>query len=233
MSDAPTPVPEDLKDSPLGQVWNGPVSTIAAVDVQVAAPELRDPAVLERHRIYCELLMTLVARFWNGNNKGPLGHYPWRKEQRINAAESSAPFRYRGDCLKALDDNRINWDRYLGHNIACLAVDGRGEIIDFDFNHNHVFRSSVEHAEARVARRLFSLTNINDTWVTGDRIPGKSRAFSLQDVVIYTSLESCAQCSGIMSLARVKQVVYLQNDPGQYRVGNLMFNLAGTDQHGP
>src|ERR1700743_2253961 len=36
-----------------------------------------------------------------------------------------------------------------------------------------------------------------------------------------------------MALARVNQVVYLQNDPGQYRVGNLMFNLAGKDSHGP
>jgi hypothetical protein len=32
-----------------------------------------------------------------------------------------------------------------------------------------------------------------------------------------------------MSLGRVKQVVYLQHDPGTYRVGNIMFNLAGRD----
>ena len=45
---------------------------------------------------------------------------------------------------------RVNWDRYLGHNIACIAVDGNGEIIDFDFNHNDFFRSSAEHAESRI-----------------------------------------------------------------------------------
>src|SRR5262249_60937833 len=49
------------------------------------------------------------------------------------------------------------------------------------------------------------------------------------DVTLYTSLESCAQCSGVMSLGRVRQVVYLQYDPGTYRVGNIMFNLAGRD----
>jgi tRNA(Arg) A34 adenosine deaminase TadA len=228
-------IPKDLEGSPLGSLWDDPVHSIATLDVLQAARELNDPIVLERHRIYCELLMALVARFWNGNNRGPIGLYPWREAQRQPGQGSGGNFRYRGDCLDTHvpDPNRVNWDRYLGHNIACLAVDGRGEIIDFDFNHNHIFRSSVEHAESRVARRLFSLTNINDTWHTGDRIPGKSRAFSLQDVTIYTSLESCAQCSGIMSLARVKQVVYLQNDPGQYRVGNIMFNLAGEDQHGP
>ena len=97
--------------------------------------------------------------------------------------------------------SRVNWDRYLGHNIACIAVDGNGEIIDFDFNHNDFFRSSAEHAESRMVRRLFSLTDIFDSWKTG-RVPGKPRAASLTKVTLYTSLESCAQCSGVMSLAR-------------------------------
>ncbi len=48
-------------------------------------------------------------------------------------------------------------DRYLGHNIACIAVDENGSILDFDFNHNELFNSSAEHAEARLVRRLFSL----------------------------------------------------------------------------
>ena len=139
-------------------------------------------------------------------------------------------FRYRGDYFgSGYDRNRIEWDRYIGHNIACLAVDGDGQIIDFDFNHNDIFRSSAEHAEARLVRRLFSLTDIANSWKVGQPVPGKSRAFSLEQVTIYTSLESCAQCSGIMSLGRVKQVVYLQTDPGTYVVGNIMHNLAGRD----
>jgi len=32
-----------------------------------------------------------------------------------------------------------------------------------------------------------------------------------------------------MSLGRVKQVVYLQNDPGAYRIGYIMYNLAGVE----
>ena len=45
-------------------------------------------------------------------------------------------------------------------------------------------------------------------------------------VTIYTSLESCAQCSGVMTLASCLRVVYLQSDPGQYLVGNLLYNLS-------
>jgi hypothetical protein len=48
----------------------------------------------------------------------------------------------------------------------------------------------------------------------------------LNNVTIYTSLESCAQCAGIMALGKVKRIVYLQADPGQFLVGNLLFNLA-------
>jgi tRNA(Arg) A34 adenosine deaminase TadA len=131
------------------------------------------------------------------------------------------------------DPQRISWDRYLGHNIACLAVDGNGEVIDFDFNHNDLFRSSAEHAEARIVRRLFSLSNLMDDWKTGSRLPRKTPAFALKDVTIYTSLESCAQCSGVMSLGRVKEVVYLQNDPGAYRIGNIIYNLAGREAAPP
>src|SRR5262249_21750789 len=106
------------------------------------------------------------------------------------------------------------------------AVDGNGEIIDFDFNHNDLFRSSAEHAESRMVRRLFSLTDIFDTWRTGQPIAKKPKAASLNEVTLYTSLESCAQCSGVMSLAGVKQIVYLQNDFTAYKIGNIMYHLA-------
>lgn len=234
-SGTPPSPPADLSPgSPLALLWNHPIREIAVTDLKKVAPELEQPEVKERHRIYAGLLSALICRFWNGNNKGPVGIYPWREKQRgRQVSESPIAFHYHGDTITDPDANRVNWDRYLGHNIACLAVDATGEIIDFDFNHNQVMRSTVEHAESRLVRRLFSLTNVFDSWQTGARIPGKSASFSLTGITIYTSLESCAQCSGIMALGRVKQVVYLQGDPGQYRVGNLMFNLAGKDSSKP
>ena len=163
-------------------------------------------------------------RFWNGNKRGPLGTYPLRAQAEGSGA--STPARYRGDMIENPGGLRVNWDRYLGHNIACIAVDGNGDIIDFDFNHNDFFRSSAEHAESRMVRRLFSLTDIFDSWRTGSERNDKPRAASLNDVTLYTSLESCAQCSGVMSLAGVKQIVYLQNDFTAFMIGNIMYNLA-------
>jgi tRNA(Arg) A34 adenosine deaminase TadA len=228
-----TPLPKGIHpEDPLAQYWAKNVSHL--VDVTLP-PEISSDAVQERHRIFSLLLMALIVRFWNGNNNGPCGVYPGRENQKAPGQNPDADsFRYRGDLNQSDDPQRVSWDRYLGHNIACLAVDGKGEVMDFDFNHNNFFRSSAEHAESRIVRRLFSLTDLADNWKTGQPIPGRSRAFALKDVTIYTSLESCAQCSGVMSLGRVKQVVYLQNDPGAYRIGNIMYNLAGHEdlKHG-
>jgi tRNA(Arg) A34 adenosine deaminase TadA len=190
---------------PLAQYWDKPVSQLCALaDTPISQEDQ------ERHRIYSLLLMSLVSYFWNGNKHGEDGTYPWRAKQRRPDGV------YRGG-------------RYLGHNIACLAVDGDGLIIDFDFNHNEIFSSSVEHAESRLVRRIFSLTQLYDDRLVRhpDDPPRDTNYLNiLSKVTIYTSLESCAQCSGIMALGKVKSIVYLQPDPGQFCVGNIMYNLT-------
>jgi tRNA(Arg) A34 adenosine deaminase TadA len=227
LAQASRPLPAGFDaQKPMIENWNKTLSEIAEVNLRLDANELDEPAVRERHRIYCYLLMKLIHRFWNGNKHGPFGRYPQREQQREVAQLLQEPGRYRGDMIDNPDGHRINWDRYLGHNIACLAVDGNGEIIDFDFNHNDFFRSSAEHAESRMVRRLFSLTDIFDTWRTGRSSSGSPRNASLNDITLYTSLESCAQCSGVMSLANIKQVIYLQNDFTTYKIGNIMYKLA-------
>lgn len=175
----------------------------------------------ERHTLFSLMVMALVSRYFNGNKLGSGGEYPWRDKQRLaNQIYRGAP--------RIAGTNEYGYD-YLGHNIAAIAVDGRGEIIDFDFNHNELLDSSVEHAESRLVRRVFSLSRIYDTWDVQPK-DAKSTSYGnvLNNVTIYTSLESCAQCSGIMTLGQVKEVVYLQTDPGQYRIGDMMFNLAGS-----
>lgn len=164
----------------------------------------------ERHTMYSLLTMALVAGYWNGNKRGPDGEYPWRPKQRDNSG------RYIGG-------------NYLGHNIACIGIDGKGHVIDFDFNHNDLLNSSVEHAESRLIRRVFSLTQIYDDWATRGSYPSlQAIPYStvLSDVTVYTSLESCSQCSGIMALGSVKEVVFLQRDPGQNSIGNILRNLS-------
>lgn len=250
------PVPPGL--SPF---WNGTVEQFAELQPNVFSPE-----EAERHRIYSLLLLNMIYNKWNGNKYGEVGDYgAWRKSQEIGTTADGQKI-YRGGS-------------YLGHNIAALAVDAEGRIIDFDFNHNQVFDSTVEHAESRLVRRVFSLNQVYDPWFALDAdqstpaAPEGARraqrrhlrrslyatavterpvsprtalepktaitpasptpyASLLKDVTIYTSLESCAQCSGIMCLGSVKDIVYLQWDQGQFLVGNMMWQATTTQQMG-
>ncbi len=223
-SEAATSLPEGVaSDDPVTHYWNRPFSEL--VDI---GPYTATPAEMERHRVYANLVLALLHGYFNGNKGGEIGEYPWQPSQRISGSGTHSV--YAGG-------------RYLGHNICCIAVDGDGDIIDFDFNHNSIFNSSVEHAEARLIKRIFSLADIHQDWdsqvgtddrwnlTTSGKAPikgemGDNYGRSLSNVTIYTSLESCAQCSGIMTLANVKQVVFLQPDPTQYMIGKIMYRLS-------
>ena len=240
----------------LAPFWDGPLSAYAALP-----PEPMEPGLAERHRLYSLLTLAVVASQFNGNKRGDRGDYgTWRTGQ-LESAGPEAPALYGGGS-------------YIGHNIAAIAVDARGNVIDCDFNHNELFNSSVEHAELRLIRRVFSLAQIFDPWrqalaAAAGRGAGRASAVPasvepsdaprgflfnanpsvtesaaaavgrarrgygtlLADVTIYTSLELCAQCSGIMALGSVREVVYLQYDQGQYLVGNLMYRA--TRRGGP
>jgi tRNA(Arg) A34 adenosine deaminase TadA len=197
------------------------------LNILFAPPTIKDPEVQERHQIYCYLLFSLLNEYWNPYKHGFDGQYPW------------------------LGVHRPTQSQYLGHNIACIAVDAYGRVIDFDFNHNELFNSSIEHAEARLLRRLFALnhhlrphqsdsdifknaTRSLSTYVSEQVLKKLETEFSsrwshynmaLSEVTIYTSLESCAQCAGMMALGSVREVVFLQPDPGQCDIGSILYGL--------
>ena len=159
--------------------------------------------------------MEMTLHYWNGNKYGRNFQYPLNEP-----VPSESPG-------KLADD-------YLGHNIAALIVDGNGLVIDFEFNHNEIMNSSVEHAESRLLRRVFGLAQIQDSWQLGTKFGDSRYGMLLRDASLYTTLESCAQCSGIMALALLKEVIFLQSDPGQYSIGNIMRNMTvGTDSQAP
>ncbi|WP_247256539.1 deaminase [Pseudomonas moorei] len=200
---------------PLGPFWNAALRDVATVQT---SPLLSSMA--ERHTIYSGALAAILVDYWNGNKLGPTGSYFDRASQLLHPPSAGT-----NDGVYAPVERQ-----YLGHNIAAFAVDGRGEVIDFEFNHNELFNSSAEHAEARLVRRVFSLGQIYDNWQMKNPATAAPYSTILSDVTIYTSLESCAQCSGIMNLGLVKAVVYLQHDPGQRSIGNILWNLWGKSQ---
>lgn len=198
----PTP-PKVTSDSNFDQWKSRTVAELATIDTGTIRAEQT-----ERHSIYSLALMAITAHYWNGNKYGRAMQYPLNEP------------------IPAANPGKLG-DDYLGHNIAALIVDGDGLIIDFDFNHNEIFNSSVEHAESRLLRRVFSLSQIQDSWNTRPReMRGWHYSTLLSNVSVYTTLESCAQCSGIMALAKLGTVIFLQIDPGQYSIGNIMRNMT-------
>ena len=161
----------------------------------------------ERHRLYSLLAMAITCYFWNGDKKGKEGTYP----QNVPVNKQSSKY-LKGD--------------YYGHNILALAVDFDGRIIDFEMNHNSLYNSSAEHAEARLIKRIFSLSSINETWGLNLNLQSKTDYNTFEDVSVYTTLESCSQCSGVMALAQVKEIIYLQSDNGMFLIGNILRNLT-------
>lgn len=218
---APPPPPSPA----LQAYWTSCVHELATVPPATLDAVRNNEVLQERHRICSLVVLGLLAQYWNGNKYGAEGSYYDRKKQAI------ADGFYRGATLSMRKGEQTPSSsfEYLGHNIACIAVDKNGRIIDFDFNHNEVFDSSVEHAESRLVRRVFSLAQVYQAAALGsekEKKDGVEYSNILSDVTIYTSLESCAQCAGIMTLAKVKEVVYLQTDPGMYGIGNILYNFT-------
>jgi tRNA(Arg) A34 adenosine deaminase TadA len=201
-----TPAPP-IDNPQLAHYWNLPVSELCELDTQPLPLELQ-----ERHRLYLYLLMAIGWNYWNGYKDGRSGKYPWN------------------DVPGPSDPPWLDGD-YRGHNIVALAVDQWGRVVDFDFNHNTLFNSSAEHAEARLVRRLYGLANVGAAW--GPDPLSSTGTTSLSGVTVYTSLESCAQCSGIMALAGVSQVVFMQTDPGEYLIGRILRNLTPPSFQAP
>jgi hypothetical protein len=115
----------------------------------------------------------------------------------------------------------------MGHNIAAIAVDGSGKVVDFDFNHNEVFRSSIEHAEARLMRRMFSLTGLRSSWELGSKAgawPEINYSTMLRDVTVYTSLNPAAMYRHHVSSTN-RGDIYLEPDDGAMRICNVLYSL--------
>lgn len=97
-----------------------------------------------------------------------------------------------------LNDWQDGSGKKRGHNIGSVLVAPDGRIVNWARNCNAALSNGTQHGEVRL---MVGYLN---------RFGG----YSLKDHAIYTSLEPCAQCSGMMVLCNIKRTVYGQTDPG-------------------
>ena len=86
-----------------------------------------------------------------------------------------------------------------GYNIGAILANEQGEPVFWARNSVGILDNATQHAEVRLIQNYLDCPCV-----------GKYA----DKYTVYTTLEPCAMCSGLLALAKVKRVVYLQRDPG-------------------
>ena len=123
----------------------------------------------EKHEIFMLMTLALVADHWCLRSSS---------KKDLEAYEDAFPGQRFSD--------------YVGHNIGALLVNANDEIVTYSFNCNYLFNDSTEHAEARLVRKALRIAN-RHKYRSGRGTYGYSSV--LRNHTLYTSLESCSQCS--------------------------------------
>lgn len=83
-----------------------------------------------------------------------------------------------------------------GYNIGALLVDKENKPVFYDLNCINSTDNATQHGEVRAIIAYLD----------------KTRQFNLEGFTIYTSLEPCIMCAGMMTMTDVDRVVYGQKD---------------------
>ncbi len=108
-----------------------------------------------------------------------------------------------------------------GHNIGSVLVAPDGQVVNWARNCNAALSNGTQHGEVRL---MIGYLN---------RVGG----YSLKNHTVYTTLEPCAQCSGMMTLCSIERTVYGQTDPGfgkameRLTLDSKKWNAAGYEPY--
>lgn len=101
-----------------------------------------------------------------------------------------------------------------GYNVGCVLVSPDNEVLDWGINSVHKSGNCTQHGEVRL------LTGYLD----------RSGIYSLSGHSMYTSLEPCAMCAGMMIMSSIKRTVNGQRD--YYFAGALERFALDSNAHG-
>jgi tRNA(Arg) A34 adenosine deaminase TadA len=115
-----------------------------------------------------------------------------------------------------------------GHNIGAVLIDPAGNPVFWARNSRYVTRNSSQHGEVRLIRNYLNCSDrvqFLDAEQTG--YPGGKPGAGF---TLYTTLEPCVMCTGMMTMTRLWRAVYVQADPDY---GGVMERLHHQGQdHG-
>ncbi len=98
--------------------------------------------------------------------------------------------------FKDWQPDSIPRNKRRGYNIGTILVDPDNNVVHWGVNCVNITNNSTQHGEVRaIMSYLDSL-----------------KLYNLKGFTLYTTLEPCAMCSGMMTMTNIKRVVYGQND---------------------
>ena len=83
-----------------------------------------------------------------------------------------------------------------GYNVGCILVDTAQRVIDYALNHVSELGNATQHGEVRLMTRYLDKPGVN----------------SLEGHTIYSTLEPCAMCGGMMTMVAIARTVNGQPD---------------------
>ena len=98
---------------------------------------------------------------------------------------------------KDWQDN-INQESSRGYNIGSVLVDNDKYVVNWARNSVNITMNETQHGEVRLIQSYLDRTH----------------SFSLKGFSIYSTLEPCAMCSGMMKMTQLHRTIYGQTDPG-------------------
>lgn len=95
-----------------------------------------------------------------------------------------------------------------GHNIGSVLVNENGIPVFWTRNTVKIHDNSTQHGEVRLATQY--LSNI------------QGNKYMPEGYVLYTSLEPCVMCTGMLAMVQTGRVVYVQEDPEYGKIPELL-----------
>ncbi len=108
-------------------------------------------------------------------------------------------------------------DTGRGHNIATLLIDPSGQPVFWARNDRFATDNGTDHSEVRLMR--YFLDCPNRVQYLGEQSPEHyPGARTGRGFTLYTTLEPCVMCTGMMLMNRLTTAIYVQSDPDYGKV---------------
>ena len=113
-------------------------------------------------------------------------------------------------------------EKVRGHNIGSVLVDPAGNVVFWARNTRYVTRNGTDHGEVRLIRNFLDCSTEVD--FLDEPAPG---------FTVYSTLDPCAMCTGMMLMSKLSRAVYVQADPEYGEVAQRLAAGSETASYPP